>query len=92
MATEVRRYRKLVEVDAILWTGDNIEAVHGFMAPVKPAYMGAFSNADELLGLPSGVATVGDWVVRDLDTQTFSHMSNKDFEATYEPANNQEVE
>jgi len=85
--TQSTKYRKRpVEVEAVQWTGENIEEIHAFMAPSKPGYLSQFSNADELLGLKSGVAGVGDWVIRDPETQTFSHLSPDIFEATYEPA------
>ena len=46
------KYRKKpVVIDAIRWTGDNIEDIHEFMLPEKPVYMAGFSNADDILGI-----------------------------------------
>lgn len=81
------RFRKKpVEVEAIRWTGDNIEAVTGWLSPVKPEYMSGFSNADDLIRLPGGVAVKGDWIVRTADVDgSILPCSHDDFEATYEP-------
>jgi hypothetical protein len=54
-------------VEALRWTGDNIEEIVAFMEPELPRYMGGFSNADDLVGTPGGVANKGDYIVRRLD-------------------------
>lgn len=86
MPSEVKRYRRRPEfVDAILWTGDNIEAVVEFMAPVAPRYMAGFSNADDLIGTPDGVANKGDYIVKrpGPGRHEVRAMRPADFEALY---------
>lgn len=90
--TKQGRYQKKQEtVEAIRWTGDNIEEIHAFMAPHKPEYLAGFSNADELVGLPGGVANKGDWIVKEPELDHFSPCDPDEFEATYEPASVEEV-
>jgi hypothetical protein len=62
-----RFVRRSEPVTAIRWTGDNIEDVMAFMEPHRPQYMAGFSNADDLIGTPGGVASKGDYIVRRLD-------------------------
>lgn len=85
---EVGKFRKKqVEVEAVQWTGENIEEIHAFMSPRQPAYMAGFSNADDLLGLPGGVANKGDWVIKDDEFEGYFAPCPPDvFEETYEPA------
>jgi hypothetical protein len=84
---QVGRFKKKqVTVEAIRWTGDNIEEILAFMAPHKPEYMAEFSDADDLLGLGGGVATKGDWVIKNADLTIFKPCSPDIFEETYEPA------
>jgi hypothetical protein len=69
------------------WTGENIEAVFEFMLPHKPTYMAEFENADEILGLPGGVANKGDWIVRRPDgAREIWPIAADAFDATYESA------
>ncbi len=78
------RFRKRPEeVEAIRWTGDNIESVMEFMHPIKPAYMAGFSNADGLIGLGAEVAAKGDFIVKDFD-ENLSCCSARTFDANYE--------
>lgn len=79
------RFRRREEVDAIRWTGNNIAAVMDFMAPHKPVHMAAFSNADDLVGLPGGVANKGDWILRRADSTEIWPLTSDEFEAQYEP-------
>lgn len=62
------------ELDAILWTGENIVEVFAFMHPTKPIYVNDlshmnFTNADDLIGIQTdtglAVAFKGDWITRD---------------------------
>jgi hypothetical protein len=63
-----KRYvRRAEPVEALRWTGDNIEEVMAFMEPHRPQYMAGFSNADDLIGTPGRVANKGDYIVRRLD-------------------------
>lgn len=83
MARYRKRPERPVEVEAIRWTGENIEAVVQFMAPGKPTYMAGFSNADDLIGLGTEVATKGDYIVKDSEGNC-SCCSADAFEAIYE--------
>jgi hypothetical protein len=78
--------RRPDEVRAIRWTGDNIEAVMDFMTPIKPQYMVGFSNADDLIGIPGGVVSKGDWIVRRPDALDLWHLTDERFGERYEPA------
>lgn len=88
------RYRKRpVEIDAIQWTGDNIDAVMGFMSPQQPVHVNSlshmqFTNADDLVGIETleglMVANKGDWIVRGIQNELYP-VKPDIFEATYEP-------
>ena len=63
------KYRKrAVVIDAVQWTGDNIEEIVTFMHPKKPDYMYGFSNSDDILGIPTlegmMVANKNDWIIK----------------------------
>lgn len=78
----VGKYRKKQEmVEAIRWTGDNIEAVRGLLAPYNPDYR----SGDVLLALPTGFAKVGDWIIRP-----GRHMTSEAFHTCYEPVESSE--
>ncbi|MHA6764734.1 hypothetical protein [Streptacidiphilus sp. PAMC 29251] len=64
----------MTELDAILWTGENIVEVFAFMYPTKPIYANDlshmnFTNADDLIAIQTdtglAVAFKGDWITRD---------------------------
>lgn len=76
--------KRFVEVRAIRWTGDNIEAIFEFMDPEKPGYMSGFKNADDLIATPAGVASKGDWIIRPGERNEFGVLSDAEFAATYE--------
>jgi hypothetical protein len=88
------KFRKLpVEIDAIQWTGDNIEAVMAFMHPVEPISVNdlshmRFTNADDLVGIQTleglVVAGKGDWIIRGVAGELYPCKPDI-FEATYEP-------
>lgn len=75
------KFRKRpVEIDAIQWTGDNIDAVMGFMHPQEPVHVNSlshmqFTNADELVGIQTleglMVAAKGDWIIRGVQGELY---------------------
>lgn len=78
------KYRKKpVVIDAIQWNGDNILEVMEFMSPTKPAYMAGFSNADDIVGIETLVASKGDWIIRGVKGELYPCKPDI-FEATYE--------
>ncbi|MGC4918670.1 hypothetical protein ACLQ2B_38095 [Streptomyces albogriseolus] len=92
------KYRKRpVEIDAIQWTGNNIDAVMGFMHPQQPVHVNSlshmrFTNADDLIGIETleglMVADKGDWIIREpfpTDDRKFYPCKPDIFAATYEP-------
>lgn len=84
------RYRKKpVEIDAILWDGENIQEVMEFMAPTEPVYMEGFSNADDLIGVETlegrMIASKGDWILRGVKGELYPCKPDI-FEATYSSA------
>lgn len=86
------KYRKKpVVIDAIQWTGDNIDEIIAFMYPQEPAYMGPqFSNADELIGIETleglMVASLNDWILRGVQKELYPCKPNI-FQETYEKVN-----
>lgn len=87
------RFRKRpVEIQAIRWTGDNIEQVLVFMAPDQPVYVNDlshmnFTNADDLVGIETleglMVADKGDWIIRGVKGELYPCKPDI-FETTYE--------
>ncbi|WP_267244379.1 hypothetical protein [Streptomyces sp. PR69] len=88
------RYRKRpIEIDAIQWTGDNINAVMDFMHPQEPVHVNSlshmrFTDADELVGIQTleglMVAGIGDWIVRGVRGELYPCKPDI-FAETYEP-------
>ncbi|MFF3497403.1 hypothetical protein ACFYWS_39430 [Streptomyces sp. NPDC002795] len=92
--------KKPVEINAIRWTGDNIDAVMGFMHPQQPIHPNdlshmRFTNADDLVGIETleGVmfASKGDWIIRGVQGE-FYPCKPDIFAATYEPVATGHVE
>ena len=88
------KYRKKpVVIEAMQWTGDNIQDIMDFMRPEKPRYMAEFSNADEILGIQTlegeVVAQIGDWVIRGVQGEYYPCKPDI-FEATYDPCDESE--
>lgn len=89
------RFRKLpIEIDAILWTGDNIAEVTDFMCPQEPIYVNnlshmKFTNADDVVGIQTlegiMVASKGDWILRGVQGELYPCKPDI-FAATYEAA------
>lgn len=87
------KFRKRpVEVEAVRWTGENIEAVMGFMHPQQPVHVNnlshmRFTNADELVGVQTleglMVADKGDWIIRGVQDELYPCKPDI-FGATYE--------
>jgi hypothetical protein len=77
--------RRSEPIRAIRWTGDNIADVQAFMDPTAPRYMAAFSNADDLIGMPDGVAMKGDWILGRLDGTDLWHLDAEEFHRRYQP-------
>jgi hypothetical protein len=82
-----------VEIEAVLWTGDNIIEVMAFMRPQEPIYVNnlshmKFTNADDLIGIDTleglMVANKGDWIIRGVKGE-LSRCKPDIFAATYEP-------
>ena len=73
------KYRKMpVVIDAIQWTGDNIDEVQSFMYPQEPAYMEPqFINADEMIGIETLegliVAKRNDYIIKGIKGEHFIH-------------------
>lgn len=86
------KYRKKpVVIDAIQWTGDNIEDVFTFMGDTEPLYMGEFPDADDIIGIDTleglMVAKKGDWIIKEphpTKDRTFYPCKPDIFEQTYE--------
>lgn len=59
---------KVVEIEAIEWTGENIEQIMSFMYPDMPVYMPGFKNSDEIIGIDTlegrMIAQKGDWLIK----------------------------
>ena len=82
---EARRFtKKPVTIDAILWTGKNIDSVMNFMAWRNASY-------DEKTGLVIHTlegnlyANVGDWIIKGVKGEFYACKPDI-FEATYSPA------
>lgn len=85
--------KKPVEINAIQWTGDNIDAVMGFMHPQAPVNVNdlshmRFTNADDLVGIETleglMVASKGDWIIRGIQGELYPCKPDI-FAETYEP-------
>jgi len=61
------KYRKKpVEIEAIQWTGDNIQEILSFMTPEKPQYIGTdFSTSDEVFRIYT-LERMADVLARDV--------------------------
>lgn len=80
--------KRPVVIEAVRWTGDNIEAVFTFMAPVRPIYVGGeFNDADDLIAIDTlegrMIAGKGDWIIRGVAGELYPCKPDI-FAATYE--------
>lgn len=78
---------KPVIIEAIRWTGENIEDIVIFMAPDSPSYIAGFLNSDDLLGIQSlegfRIIGKGDWLIKSGDGN-FDSQGNETFLETCE--------
>lgn len=82
------KYRKKpVVIEAIQWTGDNLETVQTFMKPDKPIrWTDAHSDCLIIHTLEGDHrADIGDWIIRGVKGEYYPCKPDI-FEQTYEPA------
>jgi len=81
--TDMRFRKRPVVIEAIQWTGGNIDEILAFMSPEKPV-----KNADDLLSIPTlegdHVANKDDWIIKGVKGEFYPCKSDI-FEMTYEP-------
>jgi hypothetical protein len=75
--------KKPVVIEAVLWTGRNVQEVKDFMGPFRVTPNVGKVLIDTLEGEMS--AAVGDWIIRGVQGE-FYPCKPDIFEATYEPA------
>ena len=79
--------KKPVVVQAMQWTGDNIDEIMMFMHPQEPVYMTPFKDRDEIVGINTleglMVAKKRDWIIKGMKGE-FYPCKPDIFEATYE--------
>lgn len=80
------KYRKKpVVIDAIQWTGDNIDEIAAFMHPQKP-----IKKADQTIGIETlegiMVASINDYIIKGIKDELYP-CKPEIFKETYEKVN-----
>ena len=78
--------KKPVVIDAIQWTGKNLEELRQWMSPDYPAW-GTVTNPDALIIQTlegNHHARIGDWIIKGVHGEFYPCKSDI-FEKTYEP-------